>query len=159
MSEKFKTLSAAMLLLSRINDKGEEEILLQKRKNTGWMDGYWDFSASGHVEENEPMKMTAIREAKEELGIEVKIEDVEFMSMLHTYTPNTGQIYYNGHFKIAKWKDEPSVNEPNKCEEIRWFKIQNLPENIIESRKLAIENYQNHIPYDEYGWNKMGGQK
>lgn len=159
MSERFKTLSAAMLLLSRINDKGEEEILLQKRKNTGWMDGYWDFSASGHVEENESMKMTAVREAKEELGIEMEIEDVEFMSMLHTNTPNTGQIYYNGHFKIKKWKDEPRVNEPNKCEEVKWFGIRDLPENIIKSRKLAIENYKSHIFYDEYGWDKMGGQK
>lgn len=45
MSERFKTLSAAMLLLSRTSGK-EEEILLQKRKNTSYMDGYWDFSHS-----------------------------------------------------------------------------------------------------------------
>lgn len=45
MREKFKTLSAAMLLLSRTSGKGAE-ILLQKRKNTGYMDGYWDFSYS-----------------------------------------------------------------------------------------------------------------
>ncbi len=44
MSERFKTLSAAMLLLSRTS--GKEEILLQKRKNTSYMDGYWDFSHS-----------------------------------------------------------------------------------------------------------------
>lgn len=25
-------------------------------------------------------------------------------------------------------------------------------ENIIESRKQAIENYKNHIPYSEFGW-------
>ena len=119
------------------------------------MDGYWDFSASGHVENNESMKMATIREAKEELGIEVKMEDLEFMSMLHTYTTNTGDIYYNVHFKTTKWKNEPKVNEPNKCEQIKWFAIHNLPENVIEQRRQAIQNYKNHIPYDEYGWNNM----
>lgn len=151
MSERFKTLSAAMLLLSRTSDKGEE-ILLQKRKNTGYMDGYWDFSASGHVEDNESMKMTAIREAKEEIGIDVKIEDVQFMTLTHEKTPTTDVIYYNGHFKTTKWKNEPKVGEIEKCEEIKWFAIDDLPENMIESRKQAIENYKNHIPYNEFGW-------
>ncbi len=151
MSERFKTLSAAMLLLSRTSDKGEE-ILLQKRKNTGYMDGYWDFSASGHVEDNESMKMTAIREAKEEIGIDVKIEDVQFMTLIHEKTPTTDVIYYDGYFKTTKWKNEPKVGEIEKCEEIKWFAIDDLPENMIESRKQAIENYKNHIPYSEFGW-------
>lgn len=45
MKERYRTLSAVMLMLIRENN-GKEEILLQKRKNTGYMDGYWDFSAS-----------------------------------------------------------------------------------------------------------------
>ena len=137
MKERFKTLSAVMLLLTRINEQGQEEVLLQKRKNTGWMDGYWDFSASGHVENNESMKMATIREAKEELGIDVKIQDLEFMAMLHQKTPSTEQIYYNGHFKATNWKGELKVNEPNKCEEIKWFAWDNLPENFINLRRQA----------------------
>ena len=117
------------------------------------MDGYWDSSASGHVEANESMKVATIREAKEELGIDVKIEDLEFMSMLHTKTAKTEVIYYNGHFKTTKWAKSPRINEPNKCEEIKWFCISNLPENMIDSRRQAVKNYYNDIPYSEYGWN------
>ena len=157
MKERCKTLSAVMLLLSRINDKGQEEILLQKRKNTGWKDGYWDFSASGHVEKNETMKMSTIREAKEELGIDVKMEDLEFMSLIHTNTPDTNQVYYNAYFKTMKWSGEPKVNEPEKCEEVKWFFINDLPENVIDNRRIAIENHKNKIYYSEFGWNKMGG--
>jgi len=149
MSKKYRTLSAVMLMLSRINENGEEEILLQKRMNTGYMDGYWDFSASGHVEDNEPMRMATVREAKEEIGIDVKIEDLEPMTVIHK---NTGKIYYNGYFKATKWKGEPIVNEPEKCEEIKWFKIKDLPENVIEDRVQAIKNYQNNICYSEFGW-------
>ena len=65
MGEKYRTLSAVMLMLSRTDENGEEEILLQKRMNTGYMDGYWDFSASGHVEDNEPMRIATVREEKE----------------------------------------------------------------------------------------------
>ena len=39
MGERFKKPSAVMLFLSRINEKGEEEILLQKKKiQVGWTD-------------------------------------------------------------------------------------------------------------------------
>ena len=47
--ERFKTPSASMLILGRWNH-GKLEILLQKRQNTGYMDGYYDFAASGHIE-------------------------------------------------------------------------------------------------------------
>lgn len=39
MSDRFKNCSAVMLMLMRRNDEGKEEILLQKRQNTGYMDG------------------------------------------------------------------------------------------------------------------------
>ena len=45
MKERYRNLSAVMLMLMRENN-GKEEILLQKRKNTGYMDGYWDYSAT-----------------------------------------------------------------------------------------------------------------
>lgn len=44
MSDRFKTLSAVMLMLIRDEENGEE-ILLQKRKNTGYFDGAYDFAA------------------------------------------------------------------------------------------------------------------
>ena len=144
-----------MLMLSRINQNGKEEILLQKRKNTGYMDGYWDFSASGHVEENESMKMATIRETKEELGIDVKIENVEPICIIHK---NIGLTYYNGYFKTTKWSGEPKVNEPEKCEEIRWFNIDDLPENMIDDRIVAVQNYKNNIYYSEYGWENKEGE-
>lgn len=45
MKERYRTLSAVILMLMRENN-GVEEILLQKRKNTGYMDGHYDCAAS-----------------------------------------------------------------------------------------------------------------
>ena len=150
MEEKFRTKSAVMVMLIRKNNKGEEEILLQKRQNTGYKDGYWDFSASGHVEKNESMKQAVVREAKEELNVDIELENVNFITMMHKYSEN--DIYYNGFFKVTNWKNNPIINEPDKCSEIKWFKIDELPKNIINDRYEAINNYKNHISYSEYGW-------
>lgn len=149
MSERFKSLSAVMLFLTRIKDN-HEEILFQKRKNTGYCDGFYDLSASGHVEANESMKHAMCREAKEELKIDINEEDLEFVCMIHKNS--NGIIYYNGYFKANKWGGEPIINEPQKNEELKWININNLPSNIVDDRIIAIENYKNNIKYSEYGW-------
>ena len=82
MKERFKSLSAVMLLLTRKNEN-EEEILFETRKNTGYCDGFYDLSASGHVDANESMKHAMCREAKEELGIEINEDDLEFVCLIH----------------------------------------------------------------------------
>lgn len=150
MKERFKSLSAVMLLLTRKNNN-KEEILFQKRKNTGYCDGFYDLSASGHVDENESMKHAMCREAKEELGIDINVEDLEFVCMIHKIS-NDGVIYYNGYFKANKWNGKPIINEPEKNEELKWIDINNLPTNIVDDRVIAIENYKNNIKYSEYGW-------
>ena len=149
MSERFKSLSAVMLLLTRKTDNNEE-ILFQKRKNTGYCDGYYDLSASGHVDDNESMKRAMCREAKEELGIDIKEEDLEFVCIIHINF--NGRIYYNGYFKTDRWCGEPIINEPEKNEELKWFNINNLPSNIVNDRMIAIQNYKSNIKYSEYGW-------
>ena len=149
MGERFKSLSAVMLLLTRKTDNNEE-ILFQKRKNTGYCDGYYDLSASGHVDDNESMKRAMCREAKEELGIDIKEEDLEFVCIIHIHFNR--RIYYNGYFKTDRWCGEPIINEPEKNEELKWFNINNLPSNIVNDRMIAIQNYKSNIKYSEYGW-------
>lgn len=145
LKQRYKTLSAVILILSRIKD-GKEEVLLQKRKNTGYMDGFYDLSASGHVEENETSKMALIREASEEIGINLNISDVEFVTMIHDIKETP---YYNIYFKATKWEGTPIINEPDKIEEIKWCNINELPENFMNLRKEGIINYIEKIPYIE----------
>ena len=149
MKERFKTNSAVILMLMR-DGKNGEEVLLQKRKNTGYCDGYYDFSACGHVENHESMTMAICREAKEELSIDIKAEELEFVCMIHK---NTTEIYYNGYFKATEWEGTPKINEPEKNEELRWVNIRELPKKMINDRIMAMENYKNNIKYSEFGWN------
>ena len=50
--------------------KRGETCLFVKRANTSWMDGFYGFPA-GKVEKDEPIFQAAIREAREEVGVEI----------------------------------------------------------------------------------------
>ena len=154
--DKFLTLSAAHLFLVRIKG-GRTEVLLQKRAGDIWASGWWDATAAGHVEENEPMTTALIREAKEEAGVSFKKEDIFFCNFQHckkVFATDTDskQPYYNGYFFVKKFEGEPRVEEPKKCSCLTWFDIKELPERLIPSRRQAIEDYLNGITYTELGW-------
>ena len=42
--------------------------------------------------------------------------------------------------------------EPNKCDDIGWFELDNLPENTIPYIKHAIECISKNIVYSEFGF-------
>lgn len=151
--ERFKTPSASMLILGRWNE-GKLEILLQKRRNTGYMDGYYDFAASGHIEKNESAKAAMVREAKEELGIDIAKEDLQFSSVVHKNLVRDETSYFNFYFYTEKYLGVPHVNEPEKCSEIKWFPIDALPDNFIDDRRQAIKNHLDNVYYNEYGFTK-----
>lgn len=147
MAQRYTVPSAVMLLLIR-----ENNILLQRRQNTGYADGMWELCATGHVDEGESMKSAIIREATEELGIAIAREDIRFATLMHKYTVETGMTYYNGYFVAKHYRGAPSIREPEKCSELTWFPLDALPPDIIPDRAVAIRNYLAGIPYDEYGW-------
>lgn len=149
MSTRFKTPSAVMLMVFRNNFT---EVLLQKRQNTGYMDGYWDFSATGHVEKNEPMKEACIREAREEIGIDINPVDLHFATIAHKLSHPSGLIYYNGYFYCEKYNNTPQILEPQKVSELVWFKVNNLPKLLIEDRVIALNQFFKNNPYHEVGW-------
>ena len=149
MKERFKTPNAVFVLLFRGN-KDNLEILLQKRQNTGFMDGYWDISASGHVEEGESVTQAAVRETKEELGIEILKKDIKFAGF---YYNNFGSVTYcHTYFDVRHYSGVPKVNEPEKCSEIRWFNLEKLPVDMIEERNVSVKNYLKGKLFGEFGW-------
>lgn len=140
---KYTTKITVGVILEKDND-----VLLIKRKNTGYMDNMYGFLA-GHVEKGESLKQAMIREAYEEGGIKIKEEDLEFVCGIRS---NNHENYINFFFKAKKWEGEPHIKEKDKCEEIIWAKKDNLPDNIIENERRAIHNLENKIYLDEYNF-------
>ncbi len=66
MADRFKPIPDVHVLL--IND--DDEVLMMRGRNTGFEDGSYSVIA-GHVKADEEVTAAAIREAREEAGIEI----------------------------------------------------------------------------------------
>lgn len=148
---RFRPIAGVLVLLTRKNTKGVTEYLLQKRQNTGFADGMWDFSACGHLENGESLSETARRETKEEIGVDVTADDIEFIGLLHSFSDNESRLL--GCFKINNYSGEIKTGEPERVAELRWFSENEIPEDLIDTRKLVLERFRNDgFFYQEYGW-------
>ncbi|MFQ6087067.1 MAG: NUDIX domain-containing protein, partial [Candidatus Bathyarchaeia archaeon] len=78
IKERPKLIPTVYLVLTKDN-----KILLSRRYNTGFHDGEYSFPA-GHLHgEDETLKQAMVREAKEEVGIEVDLADLELVHVMH----------------------------------------------------------------------------
>lgn len=146
MSKERNKATPAVYLFLR---KGEE-ILLGRRQNSGYYDGWYSVPA-GHVEAGELPVCGLIREMKEELGIYVNPKDVKLVhTMYRTKHDKTGDRV-DLFFLSKKWSGKIKVMESHKCDDIQWFPVNTLPENMMHHVKEAIQNIEKGIIYAELG--------
>jgi len=142
----FKNYSAVFPII--LGEDGQK-ILLHLRQNTGYCDGYWDTAASGHVDAKETAKQAAVRECKEEVGIDVNVDDLEFVHLSH-HASEPDLTYYHIYFTVKNYDGIPTIMEPDKAVELRWFSLIDLPDKMIPCRKIAIESWKKGILYTEF---------
>ena len=126
----------------------ENKILLSRRFNTGYRDGEYSVPA-GHLDGNETLIAAGIREAKEEIGVDIKADDINFSSVMHRIEGDERVDFF---VHVQKWSGRIVNAEPDKCDDLRWVNITELPDNIIPYVKRAIGNHLNGITFDEFGW-------
>lgn len=127
----------------------EKEILLARRKG-GFADGYYSLPA-GHLELGEPVVAALIREAHEELGIDIECDDARFVQVMHN-SYGIGRLAF--FFEVKKWSGQARNLEPHKCEDIRWFSLNDLPGQMVPHIRDAIGHYIEHgdACLTLYGW-------
>jgi len=142
--ERFKLVTAVHLILIE-----EGKILLQRRYNTGYEDGNYSVVA-GHIDGNESVITAMKRESLEEAGIKIKEEDLEIVHVMHRKTPDRESIDY--FLTCKKYEGKITIMERNKCDELNFYPLDCLPNNVIPYVKKGIENYLNHKPFSIFGW-------
>ena len=125
-----------------------QRVLLLRRQNTGYMDGYFSVVA-GHIDGDEPARQAAIREADEEVGIHLHPEDLQFVGVMHR---REGDERVDFFFLVQTWQCQPANCEPAKCSELRWTALEALPDDTVPYVRKALHNFQLGIAFDEYGW-------
>jgi 8-oxo-dGTP diphosphatase len=158
VTDRFVVVPASYVYLLREAD-GATEVLLQLRQGTPYMDGHWAAAAAGHVERGETAYDAARREATEELGLAWVDLDFEF-TMHRTRGGEAIDERVDWFFTARSWKGEPRVMEPDKCAELRWCRLDALPDPVVPHEAFALrrlgsgERYLAHgfdrpLPYDE----------
>jgi 8-oxo-dGTP diphosphatase len=134
-------------------DGADAEVLLQLRRNTGWMDGYWAAAAAGHVEKGETAYDAARREAVEELDVsDLDLAFVTAMQRTRGADPIDERIDF---FFVARgWSGEPRVVEPVKCAELRWCRLDALPDPVVPHERVVLAGLRSGYvpPYTHFGF-------
>lgn len=99
--------AAAHLWVWRYDANGQKEILLQRRSRTkkSWP-GFYDASATGHVNFGEEPIISVLREAQEEINLQLQPSDVTIAGVYRLYARN--------------WRDQKLMNE------LQWIYIHEM---------------------------------
>jgi ADP-ribose pyrophosphatase YjhB (NUDIX family) len=143
MTERFRPFAAVYLFFVR-----DGKILLLRRANTGHEDGNYSLVA-GHIDGNESLRAAAAREAKEEAGVDINVDDLELKLVTHSLGDRE---YVNFYFEAKTWEGEPTNMEPEKCDDLSWFPLDELPSNTVPYVREAIHCYREGVRYLERGW-------
>ncbi len=113
------------------------------------MDGFYGVPA-GHLDGNETAREGCAREIHEEIGISIKPEDLAVVHVMHRKASLDERIDF---FMTATTYDGEIVNaEPEKCDDLQWFALDALPENVVDYVRVAIEHYRHGVPYSEFNY-------
>ncbi|MFC4782924.1 NUDIX hydrolase [Nocardioides sp. MAHUQ-72] len=136
--DRFVVVPASYVFLLRDGVTGPE-VLLQLRQNTGFMDDHWAAAAAGHVEKGETAYDAARREAAEE--IDVTDLDLAFLTaMQRTRGGEPIDERIDFFFTARSWRGEPRVVEPEKCAELRWCPLGDLPDPVVPHERAVLES-------------------
>lgn len=121
------------------NDKNEV-LLFRRGPKSRNEAGSWALPG-GKVSYGETMAAAAVREAKEETGLDIEI--TRHMLTYDHLIPKENQHWVTTMF-IGKAKpgQEPRIMEPDKCDEIGWFALDKLPYPLSIASELKLNAYR-----------------
>jgi len=120
-----------------LNDKNEVLMLLRSSqcKNEA---GKWMIPGGG-VDFNEKLEDCIIREVKEEIGVDIDV--VKLIAAVNHLLPEEGQHWVAPTFQCKIKSGEPKIMEPHKHEELKWFSLDEMPENLSVATTRVMESY------------------
>lgn len=115
----------------------EGKIFLSKRGQKARNErGRWE-CPGGALEFGDSFENTIVREIKEEFGIDIEV--VDQLATFNHLIPEENQHWVALCFICKLKSGEPQILEPEKCEEIGWFtmeEMQKIPLTIASGHRL-----------------------
>nr|WP_206039632.1 NUDIX domain-containing protein [Rhodococcus sp. HNM0563] len=141
VNDRFQLVPAVYVVFRR-ECGGREQVLLQLREGTGYLDGHWAHAAAGHVERGESVFDAAVRECAEELGMVVDPGDLVALTTLHRR--QRPGLSYKDHrvdffVECRHWSSEPRLMEPEKAADLKWFDGEELPTPMVPHEGFVLD--------------------
>ena len=108
--------------------------------------GRWEFPGGG-VEFGETLEQALVREVMEEYGIAIEVQAL--FDVVNHIIPREKQHWVSPTYLCRIKCGTPCIREPNKCDEIGWYNLREIPEDqlTIASRK-SLENLRKKMRED-----------
>ena len=124
----------------------DDAVLMLRREGTGFGDGLYSVPA-GHVTHRESIFAAAVREAREEVGLEVSTTELRFLGSMYRFSTEARIDFF---FAAERWSGEPINKEPEKCNEVTWFRTSQLPDNTVPYIRRALNRSAKIGWFEEY---------
>ncbi len=109
-------------------------VLMMLRAGSGYYDGFWSLPA-GHPEVGETFVEAAVREVREETGLDLQPTDLVLAcTVQRPADPDRVSLL----FRCERWSGTPRIAEPQKCSALQWADPGHLPEEVVPYVARAI---------------------
>ena len=100
--------------------------------------GCWSI-VGGKVDFLETLEQCAIREAYEEVGLQIRL--IRLLCVTDHCLPEEGQHWVSPAYLGEVLAGDARNCEPHKTREVRWFPLSDLPQNLTITARNAIQAY------------------
>jgi 8-oxo-dGTP pyrophosphatase MutT (NUDIX family) len=127
------------------------KILLLKRADSSFFPGYWH-CVTGKMEQGETPKQTIVREAFEEVGLDIDPDLGTAVSVTAKNFQNPELIWkdISLFFVVKDFESEPVNKEPRLHDKMEWFDVNSLPSPIIPVVEYGIKQYVQGKMYGDF---------
>lgn len=129
---------------------GDKILLSQRGSPYGY--GHWH-APSGKLDPDEPLTVGAAREAWEEAGVHIDPDHLRLVHTVHHRQGGGAPDRIGFFFEATEWLGDPHNREPDKCLQLAWHAVHELPADLIPYPGAGIHGYladQHSLTLD--GW-------
>ncbi|WP_436786458.1 NUDIX hydrolase [Yinghuangia sp. YIM S10712] len=130
--------------------EGDKILLSQRGSPYGY--GQWH-APSGKLDAGEPLISAAVREAYEEVGVDIEPDHLRLVHVVHHRQGGGSADRIGFFFEATRWAGEPFNREPDKCLQVAWFAAHDLPRDVIPYPAAGLTGYLAGTPdLTLHGW-------